>query len=307
VLIGPPVWHSDAVTIQRSGNVAVFLNRASAAGRSPHTTRAVELARAALDADLHVADSRNADELVAWMEGHLSEYRTAIVAGGDGTLSIAYNLAAGREDVALGYIPAGFGNATAHLLNLPRDPAHLVRVLADGVTRPVDLVDANGHLALFAGAGWDAIVAERYAADGARRLIGWGTAIARSLPDLVQRTSVVVEADGVEVFHGPMELLVVSTTPWYGRGLLVNPGARADAGVLALRVYPGPLPHFGVEAARWLAKRPPSVPLRLGQQVAVRRTDGEPLIVQADGDAIGRRPEWTFAIRPAAVRLIGNW
>ena len=48
-------------------------------------------------------------------------YRTAVIAGGDGSLGIAFNVAEGR-DLALGYIPAGFGNATAHLLRLPRRP-----------------------------------------------------------------------------------------------------------------------------------------------------------------------------------------
>jgi diacylglycerol kinase (ATP) len=295
------------VTSRAGGSAAIFLNQASAAGRSDRTERTVELARAALDADLHVADTRNPDELVAWMEERLPGYRTVVVAGGDGTLSIAYNVAAGRPDLALGYIPAGFGNATAHLLNLPRDPERLARVLADGLTRSVDLVDADGRLALFAGAGWDAIVAERYAFDGARRLIGWGSAIVRSLPDLLHRTSVTVEADGTSIHEGPMELLVVSTTPFYGRGLLVNPGAGPDSGALALRVYPGPLPHFALEATRWLAKRSPSVSLHRAAELVVRRTDGWPLLVQADGDAIGRRPEWRFRVRPGAVRLIGHW
>ncbi len=45
----------------------------------------------------------------------MGDYRTAVIAGGDGSLGIAFNVAEGR-DVALGYIPAGFGNATAHLL-----------------------------------------------------------------------------------------------------------------------------------------------------------------------------------------------
>jgi hypothetical protein len=29
--------------------------------------------------------------------------------------------------------------------------------------------------------------------------------------------------------------------------------------------------------------------------------------VQADGDAIGARPTWSFELRPQAVRLIGKW
>jgi len=286
---------------------AIFLNRAAASAGSRRVRRAVDLTRDALDADLHVADTRQPDELVGWMEERIGGYRTVVVAGGDGTLAIAYNLAAGVQGLELGYLPGGFGNATAHLLRLPRDPVALAAVVARGETRPVDLVDANGRLALFAGLGWDALVAQRYAEGGARRLVGWAGAVGRSLPDLLQRQAVEVMADGEVIHAGPMELLVVSTTPWYGRGLLVNPDARPDRGRLTARVYPGPLPRFALEAARWFAHRRPGVPGVSVDEVVVRATDGQPLPVQADGDVIGRRPEWRFVVRPAAVRLIGRW
>ena len=143
---------------------------------------------------------------------------------------MAFNAVADRPEVTLGYIPAGFGNATAHLLKLPRHPAALVGVLLAGEARPTDLVAVNGRLALFAGAGWDALVARRYAAGGARRLRGWAAAVTASLPDLGRRHPVRVVADGETIHEGPMLLMVASTTPFYGRGLLVNPGARPDAG-----------------------------------------------------------------------------
>lgn len=262
--------------------------------------------RQALQADLHVTATRDPAALQAWMAERLGGYRTLVIAGGDGSLGVAYNVVAGRE-VELGYIPAGFGNATAHLLGLPRDPDRLTAAIAAGDARPVDLVAVDGRLALFAGAGWDALVAGRYAAAGARRLPGWAMAVARSLPDLARRPNVVVEADGRVVHEGPMELLVVGTTPWFGRGLLVNPGARVDAGQLTLRVYAGPLPAFALEAMRWVARRRPAAAGIPARSVMLRTLDGDPLPVQADGDLIGRRPSWQFEIRPAAVRLIGRW
>ena len=289
------------------GPAAILLNRGAASAGSRRVRRAVELARRALNADLHEANTRDPNELKRWMDERVEGYRTVVVAGGDGSLAVAYNLLAGRPEVAIGYIPGGFGNATAHLLRLPRDPEHLAAVLVRGRPRAIDLVAADERLALFAGAGWDAVVAERYAASGARRLPGWTAAIARSLPDLVRRRNVRVEADGALVHAGPIELVVISVTPWYGRGLLVNPGARPDQGRLMLRVYPGPLPRFAVEAARWMARRAPGVPGTEAAEIVVRAADDAPLIVQADGDVIGRRAEWRFGVRPAAVRLIGDW
>lgn len=229
-----------------------------------------------------------------------------MIAGGDGSLGVAYNVAAER-DLTLGYIPAGFGNATSHLLRLPRHPVELTDVLVRGETRPIDLVAVDGRLALFAGAGWDALVAGRYAEAGARRLRGWVAAVARSAPDLWRRPRVEVRADGWLVHRGRMELLVAGTTPFYGRGLKVNPGARPDAGRLALRVYPGPAPRLAAEAARWALGVTPRAPRISAELVLLRSLDATPIPVQADGDLLGARPEWSFRIRPGAVKLIGRW
>ena len=268
----------------------------------------MELARTSLDADIHVADTRDPTELADWLSERIGEYDTAIVVGGDGSLGVGYNVIAGLPDgPALGYIPAGFGNASAHLLRLPRDPDALVEVLRAGDARPLDLVRVGGRLALFAGAGWDALVAGRYAAAGARRLPGWAVAVARSVPDLWRRPAVEVRADDWVVHRGPMELLVVGTTPFYGRGLRINPGARPDVGELSLRVYPGPAPRLGIEAGRWLLGMAPHANRIAARRVEVRATDGTELPLQADGDLIGAHPAWTFEIQPAAVRVIGRW
>jgi diacylglycerol kinase family enzyme len=284
----------------------IFLNRAAGSATSARVRRAVDLTRAALDADLHITATREPASFRDWLESLVGGYRTVVVAGGDGSLGVAYNLLAGT-DMAIGHLPAGFGNATAHLLHLPRRPEALARVLAAGDARPVDLGSIDGRLALFAGAGWDALVAGRFAASRSAGLVGWASSIARSLPDLWRRARVRVLADGELVHDGPMELLVVSTTPWFGRGLVVNPGARPDAGRLMLRVYPGPAPRFALDAARWLARRGPLRPGIPASAVALRSTDGRPIPLQADGDLVGEREEWRFEIRPAAARLIGRW
>jgi diacylglycerol kinase (ATP) len=285
---------------------AVFLNQAAGSATSARVRRAVELTRRALEADLHVTATRDADEFRAWLQSLLGTYRTVVVAGGDGSLGVAYNLLAGT-DVAIGHLPAGFGNATAHLLHLPRGPEGLARVLAAGDARPVDLVSVDDRLVLFAGAGWDAQVAGRFAERGAGGLVGWASSVARSVPDLWRRAAARVLADGELVHEGPMELLVVGTTPWFGRGLLVNPGARPDVGRLMLRVYAGPAPRFALDAVRWMARRRPTAPGVPASVVELRSTDGRPIPLQADGDLLGVRTEWRFEIRPAAARLIGRW
>jgi len=286
---------------------AIFVNEGAGSAASARVRDTVALARRALDADLHVTGTRDRDELRAFLEERLGTYRTVVIVGGDGSLGVAYNVVAGRPDVTLGYLPAGFGNATAHLLKLPRHPAALVGVLAAGDARPIDLVAVDDRLALFAGAGWDALVARRYAAGGARMFRGWATAVTASLPDLGRRHPVRVVADGNTIHEGPMLLMVASTTPFYGRGLLVNPGARPDAGQLMVRVYPGPAARLAQEAARWASRRAPAAQGFPATSVTIASLSSREIPVQADGDHIGEAPEWHFEVRPAAVRLIGKW
>jgi len=290
-----------------TAGAALFLNEGAGSARSSRVRRAIELTREALDADLHVTATRDSGELAEWLAGRIGDYSTAVIVGGDGSLGVAYNVAAGREGLVLGYLPAGFGNATAHLLRLPKDPEALAAVLARGDARPIDLVALDGRLALFAGVGWDALVAGRYADAGARRLRGWAAAVVRSVPDLWRRASVEVRADGWVVHRGPMELLVAGTTPFYGRGLRVNPGARPDAGRMSLRVYRGPASRMVVEVARWTLRLRPRAERVDARRIEIHSLDGTPIPLQADGDVVGARADWLLLLRPAAVRLIGRW
>jgi diacylglycerol kinase family enzyme len=287
-------------------SAAVFVNEGAGSARGKRAQRAVELVRALLDADLYVTATRSPAELEGWLRERADDYHTVVIAGGDGSLGVAYNVFSGGE-ATLGYIPAGFGNASAHLLRLPSNPERLASLIADGDARPIDLVSVDGHLALFAGIGWDALVANRYAEAGASGLPGWTRAVVGALPDLMRRRTVRVEADGQTIFEGPMELLVASTTPFYGRGLMVNPGARPDAGRLTIRVYPGPAAMLALEALRWAARRPPSAPAIHASSATVSAIGGRPLPLQSDGDLLGEKRFWQLEIRPAAVRLIGRW
>jgi diacylglycerol kinase family enzyme len=290
-----------------TGRTAIFVNEAAGSGRTDRVRRTVELARHALDAEVHTVATRVAADYGGWLGERIGEYATAVIVGGDGSLGVAYTVAAGHRDLTLGWIPGGFGNATAHLLGMPRDPDAAVEILVRGEARPIDLVAIGDRLALFAGAGWDALVAGRYAAADTRGIRGWGAAVARSVPDLWRRARVEVTADGWTVHRGPAELVVVSTTPFYGRGLLVNPGARPDAGRLSLRVYEGPAPSLALEAARWAARQTPRARRVDATSVTIRALDEGTVPLQADGDLLGEAPAWSLEVRPRAVRLIGRW
>lgn len=287
---------------------AIVLNAAAGTASTDRTRRMVGFVRTGLDADLIRVDTRDAVELATLLGERIHAYRTVVVAGGDGTLSVTYNVLDGSP-ATIGYLPAGFGNATAHLLRLPRDPEAIAATVLAGDARPVDLVRVAGRLALFAGAGWDAHVAGRYADAGARGTRGWAQAIGGAIPDLFRRPTVRLTVDGAVVHEGPMVLLVASTTPYFGRGLLVNHGAVADAGRMRVRVYAGPVPDLALEAVRWLAGRRAAAAAFDGTSAELVVLDGPAsgVPLQIDGDRIGRAERWQFEVAPRAVRLIGNW
>lgn len=70
-----------------------------------------------------------------------------IVDGGDGTIraTIAAHLGSGRP---IGIIPGGTMNMLAHDFHIPTDRWEAARVIADGVSRPIDVGSAGGHIFL---------------------------------------------------------------------------------------------------------------------------------------------------------------
>ncbi|GAA5532544.1 diacylglycerol kinase family protein [Deinococcus aluminii] len=92
--------------------------------------------------------------------GDLKSHDYLVGAGGDGTVSsLAY--AARYQNVPLLAYPAGTANLIAQNLDLPKDPAQLAGVVADGHAVRVDLGEVEVHgeksgFAMLAGAGADA-------------------------------------------------------------------------------------------------------------------------------------------------------
>jgi diacylglycerol kinase family enzyme len=68
-----------------------------------------------------------------------------VVVGGDGTISCAAQLLAGR-DIALGILPSGTMNLLARDLGIPIELAGAVDVLVGGRVRAVDVGAVNGHV-----------------------------------------------------------------------------------------------------------------------------------------------------------------
>ncbi|MGE0611411.1 MAG: diacylglycerol kinase family protein [Hyphomicrobiales bacterium] len=73
--------------------------------------------------------------------------RAIIVGGGDGTLSTAAGLLAGKK-TALGVLPLGTMNLFARAHGVPLDPIAAIKALAVSKPGAIDLLDINGHTVL---------------------------------------------------------------------------------------------------------------------------------------------------------------
>jgi YegS/Rv2252/BmrU family lipid kinase len=172
-----------------------------------------------------------------------------VAVGGDGTFSEmlegVMSLPAGtRSAVALGAVPAGSGCDLARHLGYPRDRASLVKIIAGGKTRAMDVgrmryrgLDGSsreGHFVNMAAFGLAGDVAHEikkagkplggrisYAASSVRALLGARAKDVRLL------------ADGKNL-SGRYHLGVLANTSFMGGGMMIAPGARDDDGLMDL-------------------------------------------------------------------------
>ena len=230
--------------------------------------------------------------------------------GGDGTLNEVVNgLVPLREEypVTVGALMTGRGRDACRNLGLARDPRRAARRLADGrmVSLDVGLARWPGGQRYFlgwAGAGFDAVVAER--AGGRDGRLIYLRAVLESLRDY-RPTEMTVRLDDAGTWTGLAASVVVCNGPSFGGGMRIAPGARPDDGLLDV-VRLGALGRL--ELARWLPTvywgghlANPRIQTRRAARV---RIDARaPLPVQIDGE-LGFHTPLDIAIHPAALRLL---
>ncbi len=153
--------------------------------------------------------------------------------GGDGTVNGVGAALAGTS-TAMAIIPGGSGNGLARDLGVPLDAAAAFEVAASGATRMIDGGELDGSLFFnVAGIGFDANIAIRMAATGARRgLLGYVIATFRELPTYVARHYSITPlngAGGAPIATAAM-FIALANSRQYGNGAQIAPHARLDDG-----------------------------------------------------------------------------
>lgn len=206
----------------------------------------------------------------------------------------------------MGVIPVGTGNDFARALGLPRDPAAAAGMLLAARPKLLDVGIVNGRYFLtVAGAGFDGEVAGQVNA-WPKVLGGTAMYVLGILKTLVAYRPVEVEIviDGIPN-RERLFLIAVGNTAWNAGGMWMVPSARADDGILHV-VIAGPLSRIEtlgvlprVYSGRHLLH--PKIRQAQGREIIVTSTT--PLMVQADGEIIGKLPA-TFRVHPGALEVL---
>lgn len=232
-------------------------------------------------------------------------FDVVVAAGGDGTINEVIQALVGTP-VALAVLPLGTGNVWAHEVGIPVDLAGAVRVILDGRVRRVDVGSAGTrYFLLMAGIGYDAEVTGTTDAQAKRKLgrlayIVRGVTVALSF----RGHRATIDVDGKRAQCRAL-LIVIGNTRRYGGPVSVTAEARIDDGLLDVCVFKG---VGALQSARYAAEvllgrhlRDPGVSYFRAASLTV--SSDPPLLVQVDGDTIGKTP-MVFRVHTRALNVI---
>jgi diacylglycerol kinase family enzyme len=295
-----------------------------------------------------VALTRSVDEARAWIDQQLRPNPPSLLlaGGGDGTITGLLNelRAQGLALPAIGVLPLGTGNAWAHVTGAPRPAVALKQLAAYGERlpplRPFSLVRVEGHLAPFAGTGWDAEMIQDFKSQlsssgplrGAQAgLRGYLSAMfTRTIPrhlfgdgnpqvsvynlgapaltvDARRAIRPVPHGDtGALLYRGPAGVAGAATTPEWGFGFRAFPFAQAMPHRFSVRVYGASVFEATCNMFKlWRGEHPmPHMHDFLVERVRMDFDREVPF--QIAGDALGMRRSVEFELAEESVQLV-DW
>ncbi|MBA2265399.1 MAG: diacylglycerol kinase family lipid kinase [Chloroflexi bacterium] len=231
-----------------------------------------------------------------------------VVAGGDGTVSIAAAALVGHESATLGILAMGSFNNMARGFGIPVTLEEALDVIGAGAVTHVDagwvVIGRDEGRPFFEAAGIGVDAVGFLAVELAERR-GWWRAIRAFLRGLrLRKTPMRITLDGVAYRTGS-PAVTVSNGPYHGAGFALSTDADPTDGMFEVAVFHGMtrievMRHF-LAIARRKERREP----RIGHYRAKRVTiEGirRALPAHADGVSIGLTPV-TFEVRPNALRV----
>lgn len=238
--------------------------------------------------------------------GALARADAFVVAGGDGTLCRAAEVAA-AADRPIWHCPLGNENLFAREFGMTRDADQIADAVRAQRVRRIDRGVANGQtFTIMASVGFDAAIVHRLARVRVKA-IGHRSYVLPALAEIVHHRvpALTITVDGRTIVERRRGLAVIANSPRYGVDLNPAEGALVDDGLLDVAFLPA---SHVVSLARWF------VSCRLGRQATRRdyttargreirvEAFGQWAPVQVDGEAPGVDPRTPPVETPRAAR-----
>lgn len=236
-----------------------------------------------------------------------------VAVGGDGTMADVLQgiVDSGRaKEVFLGIIPLGSGNAFRKSFKIPRNVKKALKILFEGKTREMDLIDIEGTVAGFASIGATAQVTLEKLKHRIHGLLGHLLA-SRTMLRLPNKELEIELFDGInddgkhfdqKKIRAKVFECIVGKTNYFGYNWKAAPRAIIDDGFLDITLLNiaglkyfllFPLIYFGL-----LQKRQKHFKAR---RMVVR---GRDFPVQYNGEALGVKDSFEFKVIPRALKVI---
>ncbi len=226
--------------------------------------------------------------------------RVICAVGGDGTVSEVVN-GLMPSPVPMVVVPTGSGNDFASLLNCPRTPHELERVLTDGMGVRFDVIDCGDrYCANSIGIGFEALVT--YHSLSIRNMRGlplYLFAVFKALrtPGSIRYR---IDVDGREAGAGEYLLISVGNGPRAGGGFYLNPSATPTDGLIDVCAA------RKMSRAKLLAILPRAIKgghvtargIEMYRGASVSVSSDTPFPIHIDGEYLGRRDT------PLVLRII---
>ena len=231
-----------------------------------------------------------------------------VVAGGDGTVSLAAAALLGHREATLGILAGGSFNNIARGFGVPTTLPGALHAIVRGTVTEVDagwvVRDGDGGRPFFeaAGVGLDAL---GFLAVEVFEKRGWWRAVRATLRGLRMRRTPMRIAIDEAVYRTGSPTVTVSIGPYHGMGFAVSAEADPTDGLLDVAVFQGMsrlevLRHL-MAVARHRPRREPRIHAYRARRVTVEGVR-RALPAHADGVSIGFTPV-TFEVRPGALRI----
>ncbi len=268
--------------------VSFIANPTAGRGR---TRRMVEEFARAVPAGSRLLWTQGPGHAVELARGAARDTDVVCVVGGDGTVSEVVNGLMPRP-VPIVVVPTGSGNDFASMVDSPSTAAELAGAIEGGMGRRLDVIDCGERFcANSIGIGFEALVT--FHSLSIRRLRGLPLYLLAVVKALAAYESIrySITIDAGEPVEGNFLLVSAANGPRAGGGFYLNPGARADDGLIDV------LTASRMPRLRMLAILPRTLRgahtksrgLAFHRGARVRIESREPFPLHIDGEYLGRR------------------